>query len=214
MEIWDYIIANWWPKAIIFAAFVATIERLWKPVRWVVSGGKRASSFAKRAIGTVRIIETMHSDVKAIDERSKQNAFGIAELKAQFHPNGGSSIKDQLNHMQLQIHDLAKKNKVDMEMSIHGIFQCDINGRNAYVNKTYANMLGVTKEDLLGRNWEQYIVSDDYQDKWRSAFDAERDFHANVTFLDIDGNKVPGRITATRFGDGYAGYIEFQKVAA
>lgn len=214
MDILNYILDNWWPKLIIFAAFIATIERLWKPIQWVMAGGRRVSKFTKRAVGTVKLIETMHDRVKGIEEQSNQHAFTISELKAQFFPNGGSSLKDQLNQMQLQIHDLAKKNKVDMEMSVHGIFQCDMNGRNAYVNKTYANMLGVTKEDLLGRNWEQYISSDDYQEKWKQAFEAERDFHANVTFTDIDGHIVPGKITATRFGDGYAGYIEFQKQAA
>lgn len=214
METLQYIADHLWTKLVIIAAFLATIEKLWKPIRWGINGTKKAGQWGKRAVGAVKLIEQMDSRSKAHAEKIDSHGIALDYLMKEFKPNGGSSLKDQMNKMEMQVQELAKKNKVDMEMSHHGIFQCDMEGRNSYVNKTYANMIGVTKEELLGRNWEQYIESDDYLTKWEAAFEAERDFHANVVFIDVDGTRLPCKISATRFGDGYAGYIDFQKQKA
>lgn len=215
MEVLDYIIAHWWSKLIILAGIIATAERLWKPIRWTAKGVKRVAGTVRLIENLAPVVDEIKDTVLVIDERSKQNAFSIEKLSADIHPNGGGSGRDVLNRIELQLKYLAKKNKVDMEMSHHGIFQCDMDGRITYVNKTYANAIGVTKEELFGISGYQYIEKGDFQDVWRAAREGGMDINnVPAKIIDIDGNRLPCKISATRFDDGYAGYIDFQKQTA
>lgn len=209
MIVWDYIISNLWPKLVILAAFIAVAERIWKPVRFVGSATKNTYKFAKRFVGSVEHIENMRTDVSQIKEQVGTHEIALKFIQKEFNPNGGSSMTDKINQINLQLHKVAQKHRVDMEMSHHGIFQCDRDGNISYVNKTLANALGVTKEDFLGKNWENYIASPEFREKMYDALKSGRDLSVHANFLDIDGKQLRTKVAATPFDEGYTAYVEF-----
>ncbi len=205
------IFTQWWAWLVAVAAVIGIIERLWKPIRIARDAGKRTATFAKRFVGSVNHIESMREDVTEIKCKIDAHEIALDYLQKEFRPNGGSSTRDQLNHINMQLQRVAQKHKVDMEMSSNGIFQCDKDGNYSYVNKTLANALGVTKEDLYGRNWENYFGSKEFKDKWFEGIKSGRDTLFYTEIADIDGEKIKVKISTTPFDDGYTGYIEFHK---
>lgn len=147
----------------------------------------------------------------------------IENLDAQFKTNGGSTPLDKINKIGEQIEDihtkvfkLHQRQNFFLDDESFGYFECDLEGNNTYVNKTYAKKLKVNCEDLENKNWVNYIHDDDYEEKWTSAFKDQRSFESDVTFKDGEGNDIKARVKAkeVRTGDGLIGYIgiiTFQK---
>ena len=97
-----------------------------------------------------------------------------------------------------------------------GYFECDLEGNNTYVNKTYARELKTTVDQLENKNWVNFINDENYEEKWRQAFNDQRSFESDVTFKDSEGNDIKAKVKAkeVRTGSGLIGYIgiiTFQK---
>lgn len=123
--------------------------------------------------------------------------------------NGGSSLKDALRRTEQLVQRLAAQAHVGMELHPYGIFMCDMEGKNFYVNRTYANELECTKEELIDGGWENFLASEDY--KWRDAFDRKKDLSTRLLFRKKSGEVVSCTLIATLLDgtNGYMGYIIF-----
>lgn len=140
----------------------------------------------------------------------------IENLDAQFKTNGGSTPLDKINKIGEQIEDihtkvfkLHQRQNFFLDDESFGYFECDLEGNNTYVNKTYAKKLKVNCEDLENKNWVNYIHDDDYEEKWTSAFKDQRSFESDVTFKDSEGNEVKTyiKVKEVRGSNGLLGYI-------
>lgn len=128
----------------------------------------------------------------------------LAFIEAELRPNGGSSIRDAVNRMELGI-DAANK-KIDLvsqrqlqrtNLDATGLWECDLTGRFTFVNPAMARLAGAGPEDFLGLGWKTHVHPRDRAEvsaSWKSAVDDERDF----SFVFAFGNEVKVRVTGRR----------------
>ena len=126
-------------------------------------------------------------------ERKKQLEAKIDKIYYEIRPNSGNSIKDSIKRLEKGVNDLNLKMVALQEVSDAfredgplGIFECTQDGKNLYVNRTYAKWLGVSKSDLLGYNWKNYLESfalkSEYDNEWKEAFQEGREVTFPIAF--------------------------------
>lgn len=128
----------------------------------------------------------------------------LAFIEAELRPNGGSSIRDAVNRMELGIE--AANSKIDLvsqrqlqryNLESTGLWETDIAGRFTYVNPAMARMAGVTPEDFLGMGWKTHVHPRDRVEvsaSWQSAVADQRDF----SFVFAFGNDKKVQVTGRR----------------
>ena len=115
--------------------------------------------------------------------------------------NGGSSIKDSIKR--LEESSLSIESKINLMQNVQdafredgpiGIFECTQDGKNLYVNRTYAKWMGLSKEDLMGHNWRNYLYSfterDEYDDDWKEGFAQGREVCFPISFRSKTGEPI------------------------
>lgn len=81
-----------------------------------------------------------------------------------------------------------------------GVGIYDESGRFEYVNGHYADLLGTTREDLLGTGLWEFATEydrDDYEEFWASFEDGETQI-CETTYERFDGGTIPGEGVTTR----------------
>jgi PAS domain-containing protein len=125
----------------------------------------------------------------------------IDEIYKEVKPNGGSSIKDIVNRLEKTVLSVDKKVSILQETEDAfredgplGVFECSVDGENKYVNRTFAKWLGVSKSDLMGFGWRNYLESfstrEDYDQEWQEAFKQGREVKLPVVFRGLNDTKV------------------------
>ena len=125
-------------------------------------------------------------------------------IEAELRPNGGSSIRDAVNRVELGIE--AANNKIDLvtqrqlqryNLESTGLWETDRRGRFTFVNPAMARMAGVAPDDLLGMGWKTQVHPRDRAEvsaSWQSAVQDERDF----AFVFAFGNDRKVQVTGRR----------------
>jgi PAS domain S-box-containing protein len=128
----------------------------------------------------------------------------LAFIEAELRPNGGSSIRDAVNRMEMGIE--AANKKIDLvaqrqlqrtNLDATGLWETDSAGRFTFVNPAMARLAGAAPEDFLGLGWKTHVHPRDRAEvsaSWQSAVQDERDF----TFVFAFGNEVKVRVTGRR----------------
>lgn len=129
----------------------------------------------------------------------------VQRIWAELQPNGGSSIRDQLNR---QTEILARvetrqviSEQIDKQVFASlslGVFRADEHGRITEVNRNYQRMTGRTFEELEGSNWSNCIYPEDRDaiyDEWVACVEEGRQFERQFRFVRPDGllQSVHGR---------------------
>lgn len=138
-------------------------------------------------------------------------------IKKEITPNGGTSLADSIRRIEsiLIIKDQTQKALLmDIE---RGIFQCDLDGKNIWVNRTYARLLKCGTNELLGHGWKKFIAPDvlkKYNEVWEMSFSEDSEYIYELVFSDINGDEVPLKLTVSAIHDsnkncvGYIGVLE------
>jgi PAS domain S-box-containing protein len=120
-------------------------------------------------------------------------------VKEKLSPNGGSSPVDAIKRIEnRQIASDARQAAL-LNDANDGIFYCDVNGRNSWVNRTYARFLGCGTNELLGLGWKKFIHTDElkrYHQVWSEAFADGCEFEDFVTFYDVENKPIKLKIAA------------------
>lgn len=134
---------------------------------------------------------------KKIVKPAVQNVRKLASLIetiestcAQLQPNHGTSLRDVIHRIEARLLLIEGRDNALLSDHALGIFHCDRDGRNLYVNRTYCKMLGASRGDISGYGWRNFISEEDrdeYDKRWKEAFKQEREFEAPVTFTRSDG---------------------------
>jgi PAS domain S-box-containing protein len=145
----------------------------------------------------------------------------IEAIEKQVHGNGGGSLPDKIDkliHLVTELkNDIFRLHQVQIVLTNdgdYGFFYCDLEGYNKEVNRVYSKKLGVQTEDLLGKNYINYIDNyKDYEEIWEEAFEERRNLEVKVNFRKED-IIVPATIKATLIHDsngpcGYVGFVHF-----
>ncbi len=149
----------------------------------------------------------------------------IYAIEKQVNGNGGGSLPDKIDKLIGLVTDLKndvyRLHQIQMVLTNvedYGFFYCDLEGNNKEVNRIYSKTLGIQGDDLLGKNWLNYVRGDDeYEDIWEKAFKERRNIETKIHFTKPDNTIISGTIKATLIHDfngpcGYVGFIYFDKL--
>lgn len=185
---------------VTLSSAVAALEKFFQPVR---KGYYMVKAFLKRRRenSIPSQLSKLHSAVSTLSEK-------VDSIQYQVKHNSGLSMRDDISAIKLEVQELVASNAINREMMEEGLFRCSSDGKNYLVNRAYANMLGVTIEQLLGMEWHRWLDDNQYDVTWKSAFDLGSSLDTETCFKDIDGNRIKVRVKMFRYLDGYEGRIK------
>ncbi len=82
-------------------------------------------------------------------------------LKAEFSPNGGSSMKDKINSIDRELHILKFHDRLSQDMDDRPILEFDVVGRCIYVNRAAIDLFDIPAGDWYGNGWLRAIAPHD-----------------------------------------------------
>jgi len=143
----------------------------------------------------------------------------LDEIIKELKPNGGSSIKDQLNRLETAVSISQAERLLLLDTINQGVWACDRKGNYSWVNDALRKAVGGSMADFVGNNWENVIYPEDRDivtREWERAIDQERDFNLHYRLHNLTTNqpvKVHAIATPARnfAGDiiGWNGVIHF-----
>lgn len=139
-----------------------------------------------------------------IYKKLRHNMFGIGDIKTdlacvakqldfivtELHPNGGTSIRDSLNRIEVRqvLHD-QRQRALMSDMAI-GVFETDEEGLCVWANRKYLRMTGRTFLEVSGSGWTNILAPED-RDRvvkaWADAIDEEREFEDEYYIVTPEG---------------------------
>lgn len=145
--------------------------------------------------------------IKAIAQFPKlqQDVQGI---RAQVSPNGGSSLSDAVNRTEKSVKALASnvallsgtmRANADSDPR-RALFECDADGENIWVNKTYMRWVNNSASELLGWGFINVIHTDDQdrvRNEWSRALKEERQYNLRHRITAGDGSAISVETVAT-----------------
>lgn len=178
---------------------VAAIEKFFKPTR---KGYQMIKAYLeKRKENSVpRKLERLEESVTKLVET-------VEAIQYQVNHNSGYSMRDDISSIKLEVREIAATHAISQEMMEEGMFRCTMDGKNYLVNRAYANMLGVTKEQLEGMEWHQWIDDPAFEHQLQEALSKGYSTTIPTTFRDIDGNKFKVKVKIAKYLEGYEGRI-------
>lgn len=163
----------------------------------------------------VKIFNSIFEGPKRIDELSdrltKQHSAlndKLDILIKEFKPNGGSSLKDQINRLENAM-SLSEAQRLLLLNNVNnGVWASDVNGNCIWANEPLIKSVQGTVDDFVGTNWENIIYPPDRQkvsDEWMRAIRQKRDFNLHYRLYKLHDNtpvEVHGIATPARNFDG------------
>lgn len=158
-----------------------------------------------RWIKLARKIEAATSENKSdIAFLRKEIASLTSFVKEKLSPNGGSSPIDAIKRIEdRQLASDARANALLNDSKL-GVFYCDLEGKNIWVNRTYARFIGCGVDELLGLGWKKFIRTDElerYNKVWKTAFHDGCEFEETVEFITVDHQKIRLHISVSVIKD-------------
>lgn len=126
-------------------------------------------------------------------KRRRDRAAAWAALLADF-----GKVRDAVSGIQGQLGLLQAMVRAQSDLATEGSFECDPQGRNEMVNRTYGRLLGVGQGDLLGLRWKDFIHPDDavaFLEANAKALAEHRLFHKRVRMVRSDGDVITVDVT-------------------
>jgi len=140
----------------------------------------------KKVIISMFGIGELKTDIEAMSE---QLTFVVSELK----PNGGASIHDSLNRIELrQVLQEQRQKAILSDMSI-GVFETDAAGEFTWVNRKYLRMTGRAPDEIKGSGWINTVANRDrerVEREWESAIAEEREFESEFLLITPDDTRL------------------------
>lgn len=141
---------------------------------------------------------------KRIDGLDSKLDLILNELK----PNGGASLKDQLNRLEAHVSISEAQRRLIMDSSPYGILVSDTKGNCTWFNETLKAKLNASDDDLLGDNWINAVHPSDRKkvlEEWENAVEGNRTFNLFYKMIDLDTEapiNVHGIATPAKNFDG------------
>jgi len=134
----------------------------------------------------------------------RRNMFGIGDLKnevgalkhcieqvvVELRPNGGASIRDSLNRIELrQVLQEQRQKAILSDMSV-GVFEADTQGNYVWVNRKYLRMTGRAPSEVNGSGWINTVAESDRErvlHDWHEAIKEDREFETEYIMYTREG---------------------------
>lgn len=134
-------------------------------------------------------------------------------------PNGGGSIKDKVNVMSKEIstntqmtEQIFHRQRWMMDHRQEAVFEAQLTGEIAWVNKPYCKLSGRDSNELIGHNWKNTILEEDRErviSNWDSCVKDGRQFEDEYRLVIPDGRIIRVTCSASLVEKhGYLGSIQ------
>lgn len=129
-----------------------------------------------------------HARRKILFENVERIAY---ELK----PNGGSSLKDQINRIEVlcMTEPLARRFIMDDSLAF---WESDAEGSCIHASEKLAKLVGRSQADILGNGWVATLKASDKRrifTAWKEAVEQKRAFIETYTFVHDNGREITVR---------------------
>jgi PAS domain S-box-containing protein len=103
----------------------------------------------------------------------------LIQVHKEFLPNGGSSLRDIVNKIDLRTRKTEERQKAILNDTSYAVFEADESGDFIYINRAFTDYLSKTQEECLGTNWINSIFHEDrdlVKKEWYDCISQKRDF--------------------------------------
>lgn len=177
--------------------FVIKVTKfLWAPFKWSAELVKMPFRLNEQAVLAQKRIDQIES---LVSELTKNFAEMSKFVKKELTYNGGSSTRDAIGRLEKLMREQEFAQNALMQDSECGLFKCSKDGKNMWVNRTYARYLGCGTGELLGLGWKRFIKTEElkrYNEVWQNAFKDGCEFEDVVEFSNTHGQIVCLKIFA------------------
>lgn len=168
---------------------------------------QQLSGMAAVAGASAIALRWLWKTIPCVYQRLRYNMFGIGDLKTdiekmhdtldhivtELRPNGGSSIRDSLNRIELrQVLQEQRQKAILTDMSV-GVFETDTGGNVIWVNRKYLRMTGRAPSEVNGTGWVNTIAERDRERvmaEWQTAIAEEREFESEYLIITPDNDRA------------------------
>lgn len=175
-------------------------------------------------IGLVTFYKTVLVPLFTAAKKLGQIYEGMQRVQYEFKPNGGSSLRDAINRLELGLGEIRHAQQVGQERlkaivadNANGYFETDKDGQWFWANHTALSLTKRPMCDLIGNGWINAVIEGDRADvyeRYSSAIQQERDFESVVFFQSGENGAIPMFIRTHPLRDksntisGYFGIIK------
>jgi PAS domain S-box-containing protein len=206
------IITSWLGLIIMLIGAMATFigPKAWPAIRGWYSGVLNALLYPFR--GAERKIVELYAKNDKVYENVKLLDTKLDGLIEQFKPNGGTTIKDSLNRIELK--QASNENITSFLINSLDVpmFKTDNSGLFIWVSKAYADIYNSDHDELMEWGWLTAIHIEDVdrvRTRWKHSIEEKRVFEDNYRVVDSTGKvtSVRSRAAPTFFNNKIAGWI-------
>ncbi len=176
------------------------------------------------------VVKFLWRKVPKLYNKLRHNMFGIGDLKvdmkalseqmqfvvSEFAPNGGASIKDSLNRIELrQVRQEQRQKAIFSDMSV-GVFETDDEGEYNWVNRKYLRMTGRAPDEVKGSGWVNTVAARDRERvilAWNEAVAEGREFEEEYLMITPDNKRVQVQVRTYKMSTedhkslGFMGFV-------
>lgn len=189
------------------ATVLAVVEKFLKPISKLYTLLKPWIGRMKKKLPWIGMRE-MKQQMQNLAQSMASIADQVAKIAYQTEHNAGGSMRDDISYVRKEVELLSASTRTSMEMMEDGLFRCSHAGKIFLVNGPFANMLGVTREQLMDHEWLQWLRDTEFQDRMLRAMEMGTTFTGDTTVQDIDGKNLNVRIKIVKFmGTDFEGRV-------
>ncbi len=155
----------------------------WKPAQCVINWIKLARKLEKSQANNEERLFHVEGSVAELDKF----------VREKLNRNGGSSLADALKRIEQRQIASESRQEALLNDSKLGFFYCSLDGKNTWVNKTYARFLDCGTNELIGFAWRKFIRTEElarYSKILEAAFKDGCEFEETVEFVNAHGQRV------------------------
>ena len=141
----------------------------------------------------------------------------VSTISKELKPNGGKSIKDQMNDLQASTKTILYRQRWILDNREEPIFETDENGNFTWANDSLIRLTDRLFKDLENNNWINALCEKsrtEVNDSWQMAIENKRNFEHEVIIIDGKNRAFSAKCHAVRQEDGkYIGkFINIQEL--
>jgi len=129
----------------------------------------------------------------------------VASISQQLKPNGGESIKDQLDDLQASTKTILYRQRWILENREEPVFETDEKGNFTWANDQLIRLTDRLFKDLENNNWINALCEntrEEINDAWQLAIENKRNFEHDIIIVDGKNRAFSAKCHAVRQGDG------------
>lgn len=129
----------------------------------------------------------------------------VAAISKELKPNGGKSIKDQIDDLQTSAKTILYRQRWILENREEAIFETDEKGNFTWANDSLSRLTDRLFKDLENNNWINALCEktrEEVNDAWQIAIENKRNFEHDIIIVDGKNRAFSAKCHAVRQGDG------------